>query len=81
MLKGLLLGAVGFVAGYVVGAIFGFRAAVTDYVENDAEQIDALAESIYGGGEDGDEAPPEIQKLINQANGDEADGSDGRAFQ
>lgn len=47
MLRTLFKLAVGFVGGYMVGTILGFRVAVTDYVENDAGRIKTKAKKMY----------------------------------
>jgi len=58
--------------GYLIGAIFGFRAAVTDYVENDAEAIENLAEDLY----------PDLNQQIPEEVRDVLEGAgDGKGFQ
>lgn len=84
MLRGLLAAGIGFVAGYIIGAVFGFRTAVVDYVENDADQIEDVADDIYPNEEDG--LPPEVaeavEELQDSGEGSSADTSDeDRAFQ
>lgn len=53
MLKKLVATGVVFGAGYILGVTFGFRAAVVDYVESDAEKLESMAESIYPSPKDG----------------------------
>jgi hypothetical protein len=53
MLKKLLGTVIVFAAGYAVGAIFGFRAAVIDYVEDDAAKLERKAEKLYPSAEEG----------------------------
>lgn len=36
-----------FTAGFGAGAVGGFKAAVTDYVENDAQRIESQAVEMY----------------------------------
>ncbi|EGQ44310.1 MAG: hypothetical protein J07AB43_00760 [Candidatus Nanosalina sp. J07AB43] len=33
--------------GYVIGTVYGYRAAVVDYVENDANTIERIADTMY----------------------------------
>lgn len=47
MLRKLLVVGIVFAIGYVVGAVSAFRAAVTDYVENDGEKLEQVAGDIY----------------------------------
>ena len=35
------------IGGYILGTIGAYRAAVVDYVENDAETIEKVAHSMY----------------------------------
>lgn len=42
----------------MVGVYFGYRAAVTDYVENDAEQIESMADGLYPSDNSGDHPLP-----------------------
>lgn len=82
MLRKLLAaGAIGLVA-YVLGTLFGYRAAVVDYVENDAATIRSMADTMYDTVEKGD-LPEEVQEAMEEAEGNTAD-SDGngrRGFQ
>jgi hypothetical protein len=58
--------------GYAIGTVFGFRAAVTDYVENDAETIKNLAEDLY----------PDVNQQIPKDVRDVLEGSgNGKGFQ
>lgn len=74
MLRKLLAAAFLLGLGYIVGLLFGFRTAVVDYVENDASQIEAMADDIYPSAEDGvAELPEEVREKLKEANGtDEA---------
>jgi hypothetical protein len=80
----LLTSVAGFVGGYVAGSIFGYRAAVADYVENDARTIKQMAETMYDT-VDQEELPPGIKQAMSEARSetsDEDDGSDtGPAYQ
>jgi len=59
--------------GCVLGVTFGFRAAVVDYVEDDAEKIEEMADSIYPSPEEGassgdENIPSIIEDAIEDAN-------------
>lgn len=80
MRKLLLLAAV-FVVGYIAGVVFGYRSAVVDYVENDAQTIETMADSMY---ETVDEES--LSKAVGEAvaeaqAGDESGESSASAFQ
>lgn len=47
MLRTLVATGIVFSIGYILGVVFGFRAAVVDYVEEDADRIESLADDIY----------------------------------
>jgi len=88
MLRKLLATGIVFAAGYIVGTIFGFRAAVVDYVENDAESIEKLAEDIYPSVEEGSSQnlPEAVRDAMEEANerprkSDGDNTADGTAFQ
>jgi hypothetical protein len=91
MLRKLLAAGVVFVAGYVVGVKFGFRAAVVDYVEGDAEKIEQVAKEIYPSPEEGartgdEEIPDEVGALLEKVNGEnseseESDDGTSKGFQ
>jgi hypothetical protein len=72
MIKKLVASAVLLGVGYVVGAIFGFRAAVTDYVENDAQKIENLADDLYP--DSSQEIPKEVRDVLEGA-------GEGKGFQ
>jgi len=80
MLRKLLAAGIVFSIGYVVGVIFGFRAAVVDYVENDAENIEEQAEDLYSQQQTEAESLPDVvSEAIEEANerprrGNSADG-------
>jgi len=66
MLRKLVATGIIFIAGYVVGVYFGFRAAVTDYVENDADSIEQVADEMYDTG--GENLPQVVNDAIEEAN-------------
>jgi len=47
MIRKLILGTAVAGVSYLVGLLFGYRAAVVDYVENDARTIQSMAQTIY----------------------------------
>lgn len=47
MLRKLLATTVVLVAGYAIGVFFGYKAAVVDYVENNARNIEQAAAKMY----------------------------------
>lgn len=47
MLRELVIGAAGIAVGYVAGIATGYKAAVVDYVENEARVIRKVADRIY----------------------------------
>lgn len=51
MLRKLAAGTLLAGIGFLVGSTMGFRAAVVDYVENDAKLLRESADTIYGDGE------------------------------
>lgn len=67
----LLLASITLIVGYVVGTIFGYRTAVVDYVENDAETIEEVADTMYGGSDDED-AEETIEQLVGEMNENDA---------
>lgn len=85
MLRKLLATGIVFAAGYIIGVVFGFRAAVVDYVENDAEVIEERAEDLYPSPEEGaasgdQNIPSIVEEAIEESNertrrrGNSADG-------
>lgn len=78
MKKELAVAGVAIVGGYVVGALSGYRAAVRDYVENDGEQLDKMANSMYS--QQNEAAPANMAELVEQVEQD-ADGDGSHAFQ
>ena len=80
MLRKLLATGIIFVIGYIVGVIFGFRAAVVDYVENDAESIESVAADLYSEQQTEAESLPDVvSEALEEANerprrGNSADG-------
>jgi hypothetical protein len=89
MLRKLLAAGVVFVAGYVVGVKFGFRAAVVDYVEGDAEKIEQVAKEIYPSPEEGahtgdEEIPDEVAGVVLEkvkGEDEESDNGASKGFQ
>lgn len=84
MLRKLLATGILLVAGYIVGVFFGYRAAVIDYVENDAETIESMADDIYPSPSEGDQrtVPDEVGALIEEVEREETDeGTESRGFQ
>lgn len=61
-------------AGYIAGLIFGYRAAVVDYVENDARTIRKMADTMYDTAS-ADELPDEVKQALDDAEA-EASGND-----
>jgi len=78
MKKELAVAGVAIVSGYVVGALSGYRAAVRDYVENDGEQLDRMANSIYS--QQDETAPSNMAELVEQVE-QESEEDGGHAFQ
>lgn len=66
MLRKLVATGIIFAAGYFVGVFFGFRAAVTDYVENNAESIEQAADDMYD--TEGENLPQVVSEAIEEAN-------------
>ena len=80
----LLLSGATLIIGYIAGVLFGYRSAVVDYVENDAETIRTMADSMYENKEL-ESLPEDVQDVIaeadstRRADGDE--GNDSKGFQ
>lgn len=79
MLRYLIVATATFITGYILGTLFGYRAAVTDYVENDAQTIRSMADSMYDTVE-GDELPEAVQNALEKAES-EGESNEGRGFQ
>lgn len=83
MLRKLLATGIVLLIGYSFGAIFGYRAAVVDYVENDADNIEDVADQIYPSTEEGGNGLPEAvrdameEKTEHKRVADSDDGSKG----
>jgi hypothetical protein len=87
MIRKLLLGTVVAGVGYIIGLLFGYRAAVTDYVENDARTLQSMAQTMYDtrtlhelaqedlSDEEIEQLPEEVQSYLE---GDEDDESEER---
>lgn len=81
MLKKLLATGIVFAAGYLVGVIFGFRAAVVDYVEDDAELIEEQAADIYPS-RDEESLPEEVREALDRdKHNSSSNEQDGKGFQ
>lgn len=80
MLRKILAAALLLIVGYVGGVFFGYRAAVIDYVENDADKIESMAEDIYPSSTQPIESldQSEVNSLAQQA--EEEDNDESRAF-
>jgi len=70
------------IGGYILGTIGAYRAAVVDYVENDAQTLEKFAHSMYEDLVD----PPVEEETIREANeSTDTSGSsesvEGRGFQ
>lgn len=78
MLRKLIATGIVFVAGYVIGVKFGFRAAVADYIENDAKLIENVASEIYSSTQE-QQLPEAVGEAIEEANAERIkdDGSKG----
>ena len=70
MLRKLIATGIVFAAGYVIGVTFGFRAAVADYIENDAELIENVASDIYPSPQEGasQQLPEAVAEAMEEAN-------------
>lgn len=79
MIRKLLAGAGVLVAGYALGSKFGYRAAVVDYVENDAKTIEQVADEIYDESEAVDFSEMDGEKVAEVVEEMREDNS--RAFQ
>lgn len=76
----LLLAGATFIVGYIVGVLFGYRSAVVDYVENDAQTITAMADSMYDEVEES-EIPDSLKSAIAKADSEESEANGERGFQ
>lgn len=89
MLRKLVATAVLLFVGYVAGAFFGYRSAVIDYVENDANKIESMADDMYASrtaeGTQPEQIPDNVGALIAEAerreSSEEDDDEGARAFQ
>lgn len=85
MIRGLLTAGIVLTIGYIVGAVFGFRAAVVDYVENDSEKIESMASDIYPspaeGAASGDENIPSAIEEAAEQDHEDAEENDAIGFQ
>jgi len=64
----LLLAGATFIVGYIAGVLFGYRSAVVDYVENDAETIRTMADSMYDSAEK-ESLPEAVKEAMKDAEG------------
>lgn len=77
MIRKLLAAGAVLITGYLVGLLFGYRAAVVDYVENDAKTIRSMADTMYETASKED-LPEEVQEAIEEADSAETSNSDDR---
>ena len=83
MIRKLVAAGVLLVSGYVAGVFFGYRAAVVDYVENDAQTIESMADNIYPSPKEGGSvtlSSEQVEQLSDEAD-ESSEGSESRAFQ
>jgi uncharacterized protein YpuA (DUF1002 family) len=88
MIRKLITGVVVGGIGYLAGVLFGYRAAVVDYVENDAKTIQSMAETMYDTrklhelvGEDEQDGAEALQNLLEASNVEDDEESEERGFQ
>lgn len=62
----LLLAGATLIVGYIAGVLFGYRSAVVDYVENDAQTIQTMADSMYDSVEQ-ESLPEAVQEAMADA--------------
>lgn len=80
MLRQLLAAGFCFVAGYTIGATFGFKAAVVDYIENDAQKLDEMADSVYSDRYDGGQGfSEELEQKLKEGYKDKNDSEESGA--
>lgn len=92
MIRKLVLGIIVAGVGYVIGLLFGYRAAVADYVENDARTIQSMAKTMYDtrtlhelaqedlSDEEIEQLPEEVQAYL-QGEEDNEESGERRGFQ
>lgn len=66
MLRNIAKVVLGAAIGYVAGTVFGYRAAVVDYVENDAATIERMANSMYETADSFEDLPDDIQEEMKK---------------
>lgn len=78
MLRKLVATGILLFIGYVIGVFFGYRSAVIDYVENDAETIESMADDIYPSPSEGDQrtVPDEVGALIEEVEREDEEDDD-----
>ena len=76
MIRELLAAAFLLIIGYVTGVFFGYKAAVVDYIENDANTIESMAEDLYQNLEVVEEDEYQKEEVI-QADEEVSDSTDG----
>lgn len=86
MLRKLIATGIVLLIGYTLGTIFGYRAAVVDYVENDAEQIESIASEMYPSPSEGARTIPDevgaVMEEVEREDDDSAQADGGsRGFQ
>lgn len=78
MKKELAVAGIAAVGGYALGALSGYRAAVRDYVENNGQTLERMADSMYS--QKNEAAPKNMQELITELE-EEPDEDGSRAYQ
>jgi len=73
MIKTIVTAAIGVVSGYAAGLLFGYRAAVKDYVENNAKTIRSMADTMYDSADSFEELPEEVKDQMKEAESDDRD--------
>lgn len=66
MIKKIVTAAIIGVVGYAAGLLFGYRAAVVDYVENDAKTIRSMADTMYDSADSFEDLPEEVKEQMRE---------------
>ena len=67
------------IGGYILGTIGAYRAAVVDYVENDAQTLEKVAHSMYD--ENVDLSNEEGDAAVEERSDSHTESAQSRAFQ
>lgn len=70
MIRTIATAAIGGVVGYAAGLLFGYRAAVVDYVENDAKTIRSMADTMYDSADSFEDLPEEVKEQMKERGAD-----------